>query len=265
MCGKAQERVSLRPAKAEVGGDLPADARDASRRSSGRPGGGGPRVEVVIARCGEDLRWTRRLPSDVAVTVYDKSERPLPGALQLPNLGREGHTYLHHIVARFDSLADITVFAQGHPFDHVHDFHPTVRAIAEGRMPVGGFRWLGFIIDTDDPRGRRLFTAWSKNPEGRELPLEEFHQALFQSSAPPQVRFRPGAHFSVTRERIRFRSREFYVKARDLCLRWPGLEGAACLERIWDRLFGVRGVASCELDGRDTVYLKPIRRLGTMA
>ncbi len=32
--------------------------------------------------------------------------------IQLPNVGRETHTYLHHIVSRYDSLADWTVFSQ---------------------------------------------------------------------------------------------------------------------------------------------------------
>jgi hypothetical protein len=36
---------------------------------------------------------------------------PAPaGAQILPNVGREAHTYLHHLHNRYDSLADVTIF-----------------------------------------------------------------------------------------------------------------------------------------------------------
>jgi len=34
------------------------------------------------------------------------------GCVALPNVGREGHTYLHHIVNNYENLADWTVFSQ---------------------------------------------------------------------------------------------------------------------------------------------------------
>ena len=45
--------------------------------------------------------------------VYDKSSSPLSGTVRLDNVGRESHTYLKHIVSRYESgLADWTVFTQ---------------------------------------------------------------------------------------------------------------------------------------------------------
>mmetsp|Transcript_2236 Transcript_2236/g.4092 ORF Transcript_2236/g.4092 Transcript_2236/m.4092 type:complete len:692 (-) Transcript_2236:163-2238(-) len=86
------------------------------------------RIEVVLSHYDEDLSWTAEIPSmikDVApqpgqassatakVTVYTKSLHSHPkGAHVLPNVGREGHTYLHHIVNNYDNLADWTVFSQ---------------------------------------------------------------------------------------------------------------------------------------------------------
>jgi hypothetical protein len=37
---------------------------------------------------------------------------------RLPNVGREGHTYLHYIVQHYNSLPEHVVFLQGDPFDH---------------------------------------------------------------------------------------------------------------------------------------------------
>lgn len=37
----------------------------------------------------------------------------LAGSIQLPNVGREGHTYLHHLHSRYNSLARVTLFLMG--------------------------------------------------------------------------------------------------------------------------------------------------------
>lgn len=221
-------------------------------------------LELVVARCAERVEWTRNVPRSVRVTIYDKGGNldatALPRAtiVRLPNVGREAQTYLHHLVERWEAPAALTVFAQGHPFDHAHDLHQVLRELATGSATVADFRWLGFTIDTDDARGRRLFVRWSKNEDGRELGLDEFHRALFGEPAPERVRFYPGAQFAVTAERIRARPRSFWERARALAAAFP--DAAHCFERLWDRVFGVEGVDEARLAGRECVYLKPVRR-----
>ncbi|MBN1770329.1 MAG: DUF3431 domain-containing protein [Deltaproteobacteria bacterium] len=222
-------------------------------------------LELVVARYAERVEWTRHVPRSVRVTVYDKggdldaADFPRATLVRLPNVGREAQTYLHHIVERFERPAALTVFCQGRPFDHAHDLHRVLRALAAGRETVADFRWLGFTIDTDDPRGRRLFVRWTKNEDGRELRLDEFHRLLFGEPAPERVRFYPGAQFAVTAERIRSRPRAFWEHARELAAAFP--DAAHCFERLWDRLFGAVGVDEALLGGRDCVYLKPIKRV----
>lgn len=227
---------------------------------------GGPlAVEVVVARFREDVAWTRNVPPGAHVTIYDKGgDGHLRGsAISLPNIGREAHTYLCHIVHRYESLSPVTVFCQGHPFDHAHDLHRVLRRLVGGSLAVPEFLWLGFIIDTDDSRGRRLFVPWDKNVDGRELPLGEFHRSLFGEPCPDRVRFYPGAQFAVTAACVRRRPIEFYRRA--LALAEADELHAHCFERIWDRVFGVCGVDEGVMGDRDTVYLKPIRRLGGRA
>ena len=142
-------------------------------------------VEVVVCRFGEDLAWTRNLPRGVRVTIYDKTpleEGRWLGSIPLPNHSRDDFAWLHHLVERYDDLADLTVFAQGHPFDHAPDLHRVIRHYAQGEESPD-FAWLGFLWETDDARGRPSFVTWSKNPERRELDLEGFFQALWGESA----------------------------------------------------------------------------------
>ena len=71
-------------------------------------------VEVVVARYNEDASWC----APYNCTVYNKGSRPerISSTTRwrtLPNIGRESHTILSHLVQHYDSLADWTVFLQG--------------------------------------------------------------------------------------------------------------------------------------------------------
>ena len=225
----------------------------------------GPGIELVVARYEEAVAWTRNVPAAVRVTIYDKggdldaASVSRARVVRLPNLGHEAHTYLQHILDNYDSLAPLTVYCQGHPFDHASDLHHVLRALVAGEREVVAFHWLGFIIDSDDARGRRLFVDWSKNRDGRELRLDLFHQRLFDRPAPEWVRFYPGAQFAVTAACVRAKPREFYARALSLSQSFP--DAGHCFERLWDRVFGVEGVDPVLLGDDPVRYLKPIRRL----
>lgn len=225
-----------------------------------------PAVELVVARCEENLNWLRNLRAALpalAVAVYDKGPAPTrePGATALPNLGREAHSHLHHLATRYHALADLTVFVQGYPFDHVPDLKKRIAALAartNGSATAPDFEWLGYIIDTDDDRGRRLHVPWTKNTERRELPMARFYQALFQAPCPADFAFRPGGQFIVSREAAHRRPRSFYENARALAAQ-PGMEAACCFERLWDRIFLAEGRERERLGADNTLYLRPTK------
>ena len=221
------------------------------------------RMELVVARYTENLNWLRNLPTGLRVMVYDKSCGESPDhsagdtAIILPNVGREAHTYLHHIVSRYDSLADWTIFCQGKPFDHAYDFKKTLREFVVDTTVIKPFHWLGHLIDTDDSRGDRLFRPWSKNEDGRGLDLLGFHRALFGTDGPAHYTFVLGAQFAVHRDVIRQQPQGFYERALAVSITFP--DAAHCFERSWDRVFGVIGIDAEWLAGRQTVYLKPMK------
>ena len=218
-------------------------------------------LELVVAHYTENLNWLRNLPKGLRTTVYDKGpnglleQTPIP----LPNVGREAHTYLHHIVSRYDSLAEWTVFCQGKPFDHAYDFKKTIQAFAAEPPPLSGtgFIWLGHLIDTDDNQGHRLFQPWSKNEDGRGLDLRGFHQALFDTDGPEWYTFVLGAQFAVHRSVLHKKPTSFYQRALAVSISFP--DAAHCFERSWDRVFGVVGIDPNWLSGRLTIHLKPMR------
>lgn len=91
------------------------------------------KIRLVVARYNEDLNWISHCESmDISSIIYDKSDinlkniddyvRVSDNLYKLPNIGREAQTYLKHIVENYDNLADIEIFTQGRPFDHIPDF-----------------------------------------------------------------------------------------------------------------------------------------------
>ena len=84
-------------------------------------------VECVIARYNEDLSWLKELKNK-KITIYNKGKDDISyDSIKLPNIGRESHTYLTHIIQNYNNLADITIFTQGNPFTHSPDFIELVK------------------------------------------------------------------------------------------------------------------------------------------
>lgn len=81
--------------------------------------------DLVISRYTEHLDWVPRLMNaqfQPKITVYTKHpvdglapdiERLVSASLRLPNVGREAHTFLSHVVTNYDNLAPMTIFAMG--------------------------------------------------------------------------------------------------------------------------------------------------------
>lgn len=89
-------------------------------------------IDFVVAKYQEDISWIKDIVSQTnnKLFVYDKSPDPIEGSIPLPNVGREAHTYLHHIITHYDSIknsavGDKTFFLQGHIKDHLHIYNCT--------------------------------------------------------------------------------------------------------------------------------------------
>jgi len=218
-------------------------------------------VEVVVCRYGEDLAWTRNLPRGIRLTIYDKSPEnlaPWPGSHPLANHSRDDFAYLHHLVERYDDLAELTVFAQGRPFDHAPDLHRIIRSYAQGQQGTRpDFAWLGFLWETDDARGRPSFVTWSKNPDRRELNLDGFFQTLWGEPAPEKVRYVGGSQFALSKTAAQRRSKAFYQKARDVSRTFP--DAAHAFERTWDRIFMAPPLDETLFGPSGMRLLKPVR------
>ncbi|QGY39524.1 DUF3431 domain-containing protein [Pseudodesulfovibrio cashew] len=205
-------------------------------------------VEVIIARYRENITWAAALGYDYV--VYDKGGKPAENAIELENIGRESHTYLTHIVRNYERLADVNVFLQGNPFDHLDDRHQgsvemlrnMIADVADRRVPFKGFAWfklkcdgLGRPHDLRKPENEGRWAGW-----GKDIPLAEVFERLFDASFPRQLVVRaPAGIFAVTGERIRSRPKAFYAYALGLLEADPADEcnTGHAFERLWQHIF----------------------------
>ncbi|KAH0556236.1 hypothetical protein GP486_005838 [Trichoglossum hirsutum] len=176
-------------------------------------------IEIVVAHYNEDLRWMAGVAEDCIVYSKgtDTGSVPLPHIV-LPNIGREGHTYLHHITTRYDELADITIFAQGSIGDHIN-LNIVQMKNAASKMSTDS-------IMTFPPRDLELFDAWEgieweRYPCWRKwssmvtkrmplTPAEYFARFIGGGRVPVSIGFQPGAIFAVPRQIIHSRPLGLY-------------------------------------------------------
>lgn len=206
------------------------------------------RVKVIIARYREDISWAADLGYDYV--VYDKGGSSAVNARRLENIGREGHTYLTHIVREYDTLAPVNVFLQGNPFDHLDDqkkgsvemLRSMIEDVVDRGVPFKGFAWfklkcdrLGQPHDLRKPENQGRWSGW-----GKDIPLGDVFEALFDADFPKQlVATAPTGIFSVSGERIRTRPKAFYSYALGLIEQDPddANNTGHAFERLWQHIF----------------------------
>lgn len=209
--------------------------------------------EIVVAHYNEDLGWLKHV-SDEA-TIYSKGDSPAKGferTSRLPNVGREGHTFLFHIVSRYDTLADTTLFLQGdiHAWNEGTPPH-TELSLAELRqrsMTLTGQSATGFGV----PGRFNLWDGmqWDKDPKRwlerrgtgmrmSDLTPGQFWQHIFGTEHPDSIAWTSSGIFAVTSKVIRQRPLSFWQNLLEYFqkVNHANPEEGHFLERFWMSVF----------------------------
>lgn len=205
-----------------------------------------PSVEFVVAQCDEDvselIARIRETNPAARVTVYAKGagKGTPPDAVRLPNVGREAHAILHHLVARYDSLADSTAFVQGGSM--AHDLK---RRAAEFLMAVPPTRDFSSLTLASLPSTERDFSLdeWQgqSDPEPRRLtpaeprPFGAWYQRHVGGAFPGL--WTSTSTFAVSRAAVRRRPKRAYERLLRTVEAARDPEAAHYLERSWAGLF----------------------------
>jgi hypothetical protein len=165
----------------------------------------------------------------------------------LPNIGREGETYLHHIIDSWDTLARQTFFLQA-DVHNPREFYPRIRDYFDssrtGMMSLG---WSGNVCDCQSCGDRYMFTD-------RASLFPEIHSRINNATTCSNVLLSYKGQFVVSAARIRGVPKSVYEDLRDAFVnpdswahqkeyyqdRFDSLDNpyfGFTMERIWNLLF----------------------------
>jgi hypothetical protein len=205
-------------------------------------------VEVVIARYREDPSWIPPLVAEFPSAhffVYEKDPDLEEGSLpyrgcpnvtitRLPNVGRESHTFLTHIVRCYDTRPPgphrrrLALFLQGNPFDHGVTIC-RLRSLLES-----GTRGATCVPCSSHPGLKDDAYGF---PHHAWLPVGELFSVVFpEQPVPSSFHFSPGAQYAVDwAAAIAIRPKDFWShllqrSAIDASFPWA-------VERLWPLLF----------------------------
>eukprot|EP00440_Ansanella_granifera_P010883 gb/GFBE01011804.1/.p1 GENE.gb/GFBE01011804.1/~~gb/GFBE01011804.1/.p1 ORF type:complete len:572 (+),score=114.28 gb/GFBE01011804.1/:1-1716(+) len=226
-------------------------------------------VQLVITRAGEDLRWLDALPQVTAI-VYNRGgpDSLLPASrsnliiVDQENRGREDQAMLTHIISNYDNLPDVTVFLQGWPFGHCPGLVEAVRTAIktlinfkgkevpwanqsagamDGLMPISGVFWQYNVNEGKVGLAEQMVDQYHyADPfyHAKELYNATCMKVLGGQPCPGLQWVAEGAQWAVSRDRIRFTSKEAYERASAIGEGWQDKYRGLVLEALWPRIWG---------------------------
>jgi len=122
-----------------------------------------PRIEIVVSRYNEDLVWLKSKKFRYPTTIYNKGTndnfyKPKGcKVVKLPNVGRESHTYLYHVINHYDSLSHLTIFLPGsaeipHKMHRINKVMASIKKKCVSTFPVDHHKdvkthFYNFVLD----------------------------------------------------------------------------------------------------------------------
>eukprot|EP00466_Bigelowiella_natans_P015623 jgi/Bigna1/127230/aug1.4_g1938 len=211
-------------------------------------------VDIVLAHYNENLTWTgefNKAHPGANFRIYSKSSKRVSDGNvteYLPNVGRESHSYLHHIVKNYDDLADWTIFSQA--AEPAWGFF----SMKESGHMCSGSKFEDYLL----PRKEgwyMVYTVASHFPDGAQndrLDMMFRNKTAVGSACPVHrsegwgrlqtfesltVTFANGARFAASKQRIRMRPKSYYEDLLELVSWHTDPIQGFYLEAMWYDVF----------------------------
>lgn len=187
------------------------------------------KLDIVIARYKENIDWLYNINIIDKKFVYNKFYKE---DIYLPNIGREGHTYLYHIYHNYDNLSNYTIFTQGDPITHCNNFINICNNLEVNNLNKESFIHFGLSVQ----EGVNSI-SYSNHPNG--LPMYYFFDLLFDKKLLPDtlLNINYASIFLVSKEKILHRPRNFYKFLLQLVSSENDPIEGYILERLWTYIF----------------------------
>lgn len=190
---------------------------------------------AVLSRYKEknDLWQNMAAQNGYEIIIYNKYE----GQNLLPNVGREGHTYIHYIIKNYHDLPDEILFSQYDPRDHFSAYKQRSSEAMESILAKNVTSFCGIKATNFDLIVRRRKIDWEgffKSLFGKEDEKEKIKELLGFGSTLNGI-------FKTTKQAILKHDISFYRKALEMLSKGSDPDEGYFFERIWKYLFLEKG------------------------
>jgi hypothetical protein len=187
--------------------------------------------KLIVARYRENIEWVNKI--NFEYIIYNKGKDDIEQKyIKLRNVGHETDTYLNYIISNYNNLPEISVFCQGNPFDHCHDFIEIVNNIND----VDNVVWLG-------TNWGPITKDYMGGPGERPLPMLEMCKYLFDEEYDTNktFTFSAGAQYMVPKKYILNKSLSWWKEAHTIFD--ANIETAGWVfERLWPMVWKFEAV-----------------------
>jgi hypothetical protein len=168
---------------------------------------------------------------------------PVKRWIKIENVGREGETYLQHIINNYNNLADITIFLQWWMHDQLYNnlaywnLEKYVKEVKKYWFSTSRM-WLVFRKNPQIVFSWKLkeqYVNWSMRHAKDSF--AEFYKKIYWESQPLIFPCFFCANFAVTKEKICKRPKKFYEKIHNYLLDHLNPEEWHYVERFWYKIF----------------------------
>ena len=197
-----------------------------------------PEYEFVVSHFKENLDWLAPVANHCH--IYHKGGQVIPRFEfhqweTLPNVGREGHTYVHHIINNYDYLANVTVFLQGSIEDEAE--------VGRAFLNISDYIFLArkYQYSAGSDRNRN-FSKWEPTNKMNKasMTFAEFWRNIFGYPHPQIIEMSSGGCFAVTRKCIHQHTIAFYKNLISYLDYTRSPPEGYYLERLWKSIFTMK-------------------------
>lgn len=207
---------------------------------------------IVVARYNENIEWLHQVMDHCL--IYNKgSPLGVTNEIPLQNVGRESHTYLHHIIQNYDTLTDIVVFTQARISDHrgsntiSYLLKMRDEAIARGKSIPSDIHhknnyrnyWWGplFNYDSRFNVSHTIFKTPSCYKDNKIISFQEWFERHVTTPYPDPIAIYPYGLFAIKKENILSRPKSYYESLIKQCDYHINPTEGHFFERSWYYIF----------------------------
>lgn len=171
--------------------------------------------QVVIAKCNENVDWVKCINKDYI--IYNKGDEEGGDFIRLANEGREGDTWLRHILRNYHCLPEITYFLQGNPFEHIG----IVLEFLNAEIKCESYLPLGAVLISNE---------YGKPHHPNRIKVGKAYRNIFGKEK-NEFRFVAGAQYAVNKKMILNKSYNWWERLYDTYRTTKN--SAWIFERLW--------------------------------